>query len=73
MSVLPYDYARCVGVAHIEACKECLRMNDQGREKWQPYIVNTPDEHGTCKLKSVMDTLSKAHCQRHTIEDIKRK
>lgn len=51
MSVLPYDYARCVGVAHLRACKECLRMNDQGREKWQPYIVNTPDEHGVCKLQ----------------------
>ena len=51
MSVLPYDYTGCVGVAHLKVCKECLRMNDQGREKWQPYIVSTPDEHGACNLQ----------------------
>ena len=40
-----------VGVAHLKACKECLRMNDPGREKWQPYIASTPDENGVCKLQ----------------------
>ena len=51
MSVLPYDYSRCVGIAHLKTCKECLRMNDPGREKWQPYIVSTPDENGFCAIQ----------------------
>ena len=52
VSVLPYDYSRCVGKKDAQECSDC-RRREPGRDMWQAVMTLAPDfdNDGKCFLK----------------------
>lgn len=52
VSVLPYDYSRCVGKKDAQECSDC-RRREPGRYVWQVVMTLAPEfgSDGKCFLK----------------------